>query len=214
MIQRTRQRIIEYLKEHGAATVDELSRALDDLTAVTVRHHLDVLRSDDLVAPPEVRHRNSPGRPKYVYRLTDKAEALFPKNITSFTNTFLDEIKSLLPPEQVNVIFEGVAARMASGLEPGPAGESFQERLERVVEHLSQHGYDANWENHPDGGYVLHTSNCPYNGVVGEHDELCMVDALYLSRMLGVVPRRLTHMLDGDSTCSYLLAAPRESQVS
>ncbi len=212
-MQQTRQKIIEYLREHGAGTVEELSQALDDLTAVTVRHHLDVLRSEGLVAPPEVRHRSSPGRPKYVYRLTEKAEALFPKNITTFTNTMLDEIKSVLPPEQVNVIFQGVAERMASGLEPGPAGETFEERLKRVVEHLSEHGYEAYWENHPDG-YVLHTSNCPYSGVVGVHDEMCAVDTLYISRMLGVVPRRLTHMVDGDSTCSYLLAAPRASQVS
>ncbi len=212
-MQKTRQKIIEYLREYGAATVDDLSRALGDLTAVTVRHHLDVLRSEGLVAPPEVRHRNAPGRPRYVYSLTEKAEALFPKNLSTFTSTMIETIKATLPPEQVDVILRGVATRMASELEPGPAGESFQARLERVVEHLSAHGYEANWERH-NNGYMIHTCNCPYSGVAETHDDLCTVDTLYIERLLGVAPRRVTHVLEGDTTCSYLVSEPGGENTS
>ena len=212
-MQKTRQKIVEYLREYGAATVDDLSRALGDLTAVTVRHHLDVLRSEGLVAPPEVRHRNAPGRPRYVYSLTEKAEALFPKNLSTFTSTMIETIKETLPPEQVDIILRDVATRMASELKPSPAGESFQARLERVVEHLSEHGYEANWERDNDG-YMIHTCNCPYSGVAETHDDLCMVDTLYIERLLGVTPRRVTHVLEGDATCSYLVPEPGRENAS
>jgi len=211
-MQKTRQKIIEYLREHQAATVDELSDALDHLTAVTVRHHLDVLQEDGLVDSPHVQHRSTPGRPKYVYQLTDKAYQLFPRNLTTLTNSMLDELKQSLPNEQVNVIFDGVADRMASGLEAGPANEPFERRLDRVVDHLIDHGYEATWEK-SEAGYMLHTTNCPYHGVADDNDDLCGIDMRYISKLLGRVPRRTLHMQDGDATCSYLIAAAAQPAV-
>lgn len=204
-MQRTRQKILEYLRDHGSGTVEDLSRALDDLTAVTVRHHLDVLRSEGLVAPPGVERRSTPGRPKYVYRLTDKAQALFPSNLTHLTVTMLAEIKNTLPPEKVNVFFDGVAGRMAADLPSGPPGETFEVRLGRVVEHLSRLGYDATWEATPDG-YLLHTSNCPYQAVTDDHEEVCVMDMRFIGNLLGVTPQRVGHRREADPACSYLFA--------
>ncbi len=204
-MQKTRQKIVEYLREHEEATVDELSTALDDLTAVTVRHHLDVLRGEGLVSQPDVQHRDSPGRPKYVYCLTQKADSLFPRNLQSLTIHMLNELQDRLPEQEINVIFEGVADRMASGIAPGRPDETMEERLDRVAAHLSEHGYDATWD-HTAGGYVLTTSNCPYSGVVDAHEELCVLDLRYISRLLGTVPRRLDHVMDGGSNCSYFIA--------
>lgn len=208
-MQKTRQKILEFIKAHGEATVEDLSHALDDLTAVTVRHHLDVLRSQGMISVPEVQHRTSPGRPRYAYTLTDKAEAFFPKNINNLTTHMLSELKHSLDESQINVIFEGVATRMASELGSGPDDEPFEDRLDRVVEHLSSQGYDARWEHHTEG-FVLYTSNCPYSGVVDNHTDLCGLDMRYISQLLGMVPRRLTHIIEGEETCSYLVP---DSQV-
>jgi predicted ArsR family transcriptional regulator len=211
-MQKTRQKILEYLKRHQQATVDELSRMLDDLTAVTVRHHLDVLRREDLVAPPEIVHRDGPGRPKYAYRLTDKAEGLFPRNIDVLTNHMLDELKRSLEPQQINVIFEGVAEQMAAGAPPIRQDEPFEARLDRLTAYLTQQGYEAHWETHPEG-FVLYTSNCPYSGVSEAHNEVCSLDMHYISQLLGVVPRRLDHLLEGAHSCSYLIHVP-QSEVA
>ena len=78
-MQETRERIIHILKTRGQATVDELSRELG-LTSVTVRHHLEILRQEELIAPPEPLRRTGPGRPQHVYRLAGQASDLFPKN--------------------------------------------------------------------------------------------------------------------------------------
>ena len=61
-MQATRQRILEILKERNTATVEELAYDLG-LTPVTIRHHLDILRSEGLVQAPQVKRRDTPGRP-------------------------------------------------------------------------------------------------------------------------------------------------------
>ena len=202
-MQKTRQQIIDYLMKNGEATVDELSEALDNLTAVTVRHHLDVLRSEELVSDPEPQHRSSPGRPRYVYRLTEKADSLFPGNLNALTTHIIGELQSTLEDDQINVIFDGVAGRMASEFD-GVSDEPLSARLDRVVIHLTGHGYEAYWEGHPEG-YVLHTSHCPYGEVAEAHDSLCKLDIRYISRLLGHVPRRMSHIAEGDHACSYLI---------
>ncbi|NDJ53518.1 MAG: ArsR family transcriptional regulator [Chloroflexi bacterium] len=206
-MQKTRQKIIEYLKANGEATVDELSVALNNLTAVTVRHHLDVLRGQGLVDAPEVRHRNSPGRPKYIYRLTDRGHGMFPSNLAALTHHIVDEMKGHLSDSEVNVIFDGVAQRMADHAPDIDEDESLELRLDRVVEHLTDSGYIASWESHPEG-FVLHTSNCPYAGVARSHDEVCQMDMRYIALLLGTIPRRLSHIVAGQPTCSYLVMAP------
>jgi len=81
-MQQTRRHILEILKERKEATIDEIVEALSNrigkITAVTVRHHLEILRGDGLVAAPTVRRRSAPGRPQYVYALTERAADISP----------------------------------------------------------------------------------------------------------------------------------------
>jgi predicted ArsR family transcriptional regulator len=204
MMQKTRQKIMEYLKQHGEATVDELSALLDDLTPVTVRHHLDIMRSKGLIEAPEIRHRDTPGRPKYIYRLTEKAESLFPNNLQNMLIYLLDEMKHTLNVQQTTEILQGVAKRMTDSADLSDHDEMMEARLEHLVAQLSKHGYMASWENRPEG-FVLLASNCPYAGVSEQHPEMCSVDLSFISMMLGVTPQRLTHQAGGDSQCSYLV---------
>ncbi|MCC6904529.1 MAG: ArsR family transcriptional regulator [Anaerolineae bacterium] len=204
-MQKTRQKILEFLRQRGEATVEELSAALDDLTPVTIRHHLDVLRGEGMVATPQIRHRDTPGRPRYVYALTDRGESYFPRNVHTLTRHLLNEISTRLDEREINVIFDGIAGRMADELGDGMAGEPFTARLNRVVAHLSQRGYTAHWEETSEG-FVLHTGNCPYDNIVGDHGEVCGIDMRYISYLLGAVPRRIAHIAEGDANCSYLVS--------
>src|SRR5262245_8823592 len=105
-MQQTRQRILEILRDKGEATVQELvddlkDRIQHDITVVTIRHHLDVLRGEALVTPPTVRHRNGRGRPQYVYQLTEKAQSYFPSNYQKLAANLLLQIKATLPPREI-----------------------------------------------------------------------------------------------------------------
>ena len=208
-MQQTRQIILNYLKEHGPTTVDKLAEVLN-LTSVTVRHHLDILRTEGLVAEPVIRHRTSRGRPQYLYALTEKASQYFPKNYDDLASKILAEIKAASTPQGVNVIFEGVASRFAAEA-PRPApGEPITNRLDRAVAFLNTRGYVAHWEATSEG-FVLHTCNCPYEALAPQNRELCGMDNALIGSLVGAAPQCLTRVADGSSSCAYLIcgaAAP------
>ncbi len=209
MIQETRQHILEILKANDQSTVDEIVVALHQrtekqVTAATVRHHLDVLRMNGLVEAPTVRRRDTPGRPQYVYRLTDKALDLFPANYAGLAHVLLDQIKGKLPGREVNVILEGAARQLAANTVI--PNVPMAERLNYVVDFLDTQGYTADWEHaNGDGGFILRTSNCPYEKLSSVHDEVCVLDMHLLSHLLGVVPRRLGRIAEGAASCEYFV---------
>jgi predicted ArsR family transcriptional regulator len=218
-MQQTRRHILEILRERGEATVDDLVSELKDriqheITPVTVRHHLDIMRGEDLVTPPTVRRRSTRGRPQYVYTLTDKARQHFPNNYENLATSLLEQIKSRLPATEVNVILEGVADDMiANAAKLGEPAEnlSIEERLDQTVQYLTNSGYDASWES-SDDGYILRTQNCPYHQIVGEHTELCAMDLRLIAGLLGVVPRIMGRIADEESSCAYLIPQERYQQ--
>lgn len=205
-MQKTRQQILEILNHRRQATVQEIVQELhqrrnDEITAVTVRHHLNLLQKQNLITSPEIRHKRKPGRPQHVYMLTEKAHEHFPTNYQQLTSGIIKQLQKQLPQNQVNVIFEGIADDIAASAQipdlPMP------QRLELVVEYLNSHGYDAEWERSEEG-YVLHTRNCPYHDIAHEDDTLCQMDLRLVASLMNVVPRRLSLVSCGQATCSYL----------
>ncbi len=202
----TRRYILDILNNRGQATVGDIVADLrqrkGDITAVTVRHHLTRLQQENLITAPELLHRATPGRPQHTYALTEKARECFPNNYAPLTTHLLGQMAEILPISQVNVILEGVADRMAS--EAGVSGLPLQERLEKAVDYLNRHGYDAYWET-CDGGYVLHTANCPYHQVAERTYALCEMDMRLIASILGTVPRLLNRISSGAATCAYMI---------
>lgn len=209
IIQETRQHILDILKAGGDATVDEIVETLHArmekrVTAATVRHHLDVLRENGLVETAAIRRRETPGRPQYIYHLTDKAMGLFPSNYAGLAHVLFDQIKLHLPGHEVNVIIEGAAQQLAANaLIPDVP---LTERLDYVVEYLNRQGYEASWHQTEDGaGYLLETSNCPFEKLVTTHEDVCSLDMHLVSNLLGVIPRRMGRKAEGDERCSYFI---------
>jgi len=210
-MQKTRQQIIDVLNHLGRATVheivDELHRIRDDeITPVTVRHHLNLLRKDKLICCPEQKHRNKPGRPQHIYELTNKAHDHLPTNYQQLSERLIHELQRQLPPENVNVILEGVADDMAATA--NIRNTDTQTRLGCVKSYLSEHGYDAHWTEEEED-FILHTSNCPYHETAQHSDALCKMDMKLIAKLVGVVPRRVSRVVEGSPTCAY--AFPKSS---
>lgn len=206
-MQQTRRHILEILKDRREATIDELVKDLTSrigkITAVTVRHHLEILRGDGLVAAPAVRRRSAPGRPQYVYSLTERAADHFPNNYQGLATGLLTEIKNQLPPAQVKQILDGVAETMVDTamIPDGP----LETRLDHAVNYLNQHGYSATWRNTDNGEHMLSITNCPYDQVSCSNPELCKMDEKLVQGLLGARPRRVQWQLDEDEACTYLI---------
>lgn len=206
-MQETRQFILEILKERKQATVDdlvlELRKRRGEITAVTVRHHLTRLQEAELVTAPRLLHRNTPGRPQHVYALTEKALSYFPNNYQNLAANLMAQIRKHVSPEEINVIFEGVADNIASTanmLSELP----FEQRLREVIAFLNERGYEARFEAH-NSGWLLHTTNCPYHEIAKKDEALCYMDMQLISKLLGVVPRQVSHIAKGDASCTYFI---------
>lgn len=211
-MQETRQLILEILRERGEATVDEIVAELRNrrgaITPVTVRHHLTRLQEEKLLTPPQLRHRGAPGRPQHVYALADAAREYFPNNYQSLAIHLINQLSANLPPQQVNVVLEGVAQGLAADADipdiPLP------QRLDMVVEYLNRNGYQARWDKHPEG-FLLETTNCPYHHISEATQSLCEMDMRLMSALLGVVPRLWSRMSQGGHSCAYLIPANVEA---
>lgn len=207
----TRRLILDILRSRQPATVEDILTDLHerayDITSVTVRHHLIRLQKEGLVVAPQMRRRATPGRPQYTYSLTEKAQAQFPNNYQRLALTLLENLRTHLPSQEVNVILEGVADSLAAKIDI-PDDLPFEGRMEVVIAALNAQGYEARWEHSPHG-LILHTDNCPYHQLAGAHRDVCAMDMRFISALLGVVPRRLQHMLEDTGTaCSYLVPHP------
>ena len=201
-MQVTRERILNILKEHGQTTVDALSEELG-LTAVTVRHHLDILRGEGLIAAPNIRRRKTPGRPQYVYTLADKADSFFPKRYRHLSNLILDEVRAYLSPEELEQMMQDIGKRIASQANM-PAKDGFENQIIAATKFLNELGYMARWEQRDNGDYLLRVANCPYEEVSHQDQQICTIDMTLLTHLLGVSPERISWSAQGDQDCSYL----------
>lgn len=207
-MQATREYILTILKEHHQATVDELSQILG-LTAVTVRHHLDILRREGLVAAPIARRRKAPGRPKHVYTLTDKASVFFPKRYDHLASLLLSEVNARLSPAEVDQMMKHMGERIASQAALPDEGD-FEARLAAAVDFLNEQGYLAHWERRDGGDYLLHIVNCPYERVARQDHQVCTMDLALLTQLLEVSPQRISWAAQGDNECTYAIWSPGE----
>lgn len=202
-MQETRQRILEIIKMRGQATVNELTRELG-LTAVTIRHHLDVLQREGLIGPPQVLRRAGPGRPQHIYRLAGDTENLFPKKYDRLTDALLEELEERMSPEELSAVINGVAERMAQQVR---AEGDMNARLGVLMEFLNGLGYLATAEKE-ESGYRIIVANCPYERVARRHNLPCQVDMRLIALVTGVEPERVQQIAVGDEHCIYYLAAP------
>ena len=207
-MQSTRERILNILKERGQATVDDLSQELG-LTAVTVRHHLDILRGEGLIASPHIRRRKTPGRPQYVYTLADKAASFFPKRYGQLTNLILDELRTCLSPAEMERLMENIGEHIASQANL-PERNGFETRLVAVTDFLNEMGYMARWERQTDGDYALYVANCPYEAVSQRNQQVCTIDMALLTHLLGTSLERVSWSAQGDQDCCYLIHSTDE----
>ncbi len=205
-MQATRQRIIEFLKEKGQATVDELAATVN-LTPMAVRHHLNVLQAENLITAPVVRRQKGPGRPSQIYRLTEAADELFPADYYSLTDYLLNELNIKLGQDGLREVFSSIARRLATEAPPPRENQTFEERLDDVVTFLSKKGFVVDWEAENET-YMIHAYSCPYRQVAKEHGEVCLLDKQVISSMLNTSPTRVACLAGGENYCTYQVSRP------
>ncbi len=192
----SRRRLLEALKRRGDATLQELGAALG-LSRETLREHVHALAADGLVARAGTR-RGGPGRPEILYRLTARAEGLFPQRESEVLAELAAHLLARGRQEELRRFFAQRAGRRLGAARGRLAGLRGRRRLEEVARILSDEGYMAEVVNG-----ALRLAHCPLRGVVAVTRLPCRAELALVERLLGRKLRRTDYLPEGGASCSY-----------
>jgi len=102
---------VHELRARGSVGADELAELLG-VTKQCVRKHLDVLEREGYVEHAAARGER--GRPAHVFRLTPKAEELFPKRYDLLARSVLRQVGEVWGERGLNAVFCGCASEMVA----------------------------------------------------------------------------------------------------
>lgn len=182
-----RERILNYLRAHASATLEEMERALQ-LQAATLRYHLRKLEEAGLIETERQSERRR-GRPSRRYRLSHRMRG---DNLPRL----IEVLFALLRERGLDG--EALPSALAKGLtELGPEmGPKVQEtnRLRLTLDFLQRLQYRPRWEAAAQGPRLF-LQHCPYYEILAAHPELCRMDVLLLE---GCLKKSVTLFSRGD----------------
>jgi DeoR family transcriptional regulator, suf operon transcriptional repressor len=196
----TRREILDLLKRAGEADTETIGAKLG-ITPSGTRQHMVALQGDGLVT-----HRNDRdgrGRPKHIYSLTPAGDALFPRNYVDLANELLQYVEDE-DPELLERIFDRRAQRRLERARNRTAGCSFPETVKIVAHILDEDGYLADFEELPDGSFLITEHNCAVLAVAQRYRHACSTELAFLQAILpNAHVTRIAHRLAGAHVCSY-----------
>jgi len=198
----TKDAIIKLLKEKGEMTVDDLRRELN-LTPMAIRQHLRALERRGFVE--YIEERQNIGRPTFLYRLTDKANNLFPKPYRNFIlNTFKD-IEENEGREMIDNIFRWRKVRLLKEREEALVDKtSLHDRVYTLRDILETEGYFAGLEE-TDNSYKLKQFNCPTSEIGLDYREACNYELQLYKDLLRKDISRTQCIAEGNPSCTYVI---------
>lgn len=201
----TRQEILGLLRRRGPMTAAELSDTLG-IGAVGVRQHLALLERDNLVRPAGVRR--GVGRPSNLYALTEAAEELFPKRYDRLALDALAFVESYGGSAALDQLFSARQQQLAAQYAPRLAGKSPAEQVAELAAILNEQGYMCEWQQLPDGTFMLIEHNCPVDCVAQSYHQACVHELTLYESLLGVPLVREEALTEGGTCCRYRIGRP------
>ena len=209
----TQQAVLLHLKRSGELTVADLCKILG-ITSMAVRRHLSVMQQDGLIDSRMVRQLR--GRPTYKYKLTDKAEALFPSGFQNLAVDLLDLVYEQSGHQGVMELLGRRNDRLATRLQPRVSGKGPRERVAEVAKIFTEFGYMTDWEPLPDGNFIMYQRHCAVHDLANQYRQLCALEPGLMENLLGMKVTRQQYILRSDPVCGYVVhaaesVAPKEA---
>ena len=200
LIPEARREIIRLLKRRGPLPVEEIAEAL----AVTVsgaRQHLSSLERDGVVTYQRVRQ--GPGRPRHLYELTERGDALFPRRYAELLGELLGYVREA-DPAMVDRVFARRSQRRFESARPRLDDLSLPERLREVVRIMDEEGYYPELQLQREGEWRIVVRNCPVRALGEKYSPACNSEISFLRKALPETDvRRVSHQLNGNTCCAY-----------
>jgi predicted ArsR family transcriptional regulator len=198
----TREKILLLLKKSGPLSIDSLSKELN-ITSMGIRQHLLSLERKGLIE--YITKRRGIGRPAFLYRLTDKAEDLWPKTYDGFLLNLLKDVESHEGRDKVGEIFKWRGNRLLKDAKEALSDKkTFHDKVVGLTEFLESGGHIAELES-SNNHYTLQIFNCPIYRIAADYKEACQYDLQVFQELLGKDLTREGCIADGNPSCTYTI---------
>ena len=194
MMKTSRQLVLEFIRNQRSITAADLSRALH-MTTANARHHLTILEDQGAIRVIGLKSSPGRGRPSKVYALNTSVGR---NNLGRLVTILLTEFKDSLDFKKLAACFTG---------EIKESRRSLTERLMETIQRLNELNYDARWEARSEAPWI-NFSHCPYQAIVDQHPELCMMDQYMISKISGARVQQVAKLVSdnqGGKICSFRL---------
>lgn len=192
--------VVELKRAPGSGARELAARLGLSLTAV--RHHLKELETERIVRH-ELLHQGV-GAPAFVYRLTDRGEALFPRGYAEALTQVLELIEQREGrPAAVRLLeahFDALRERIRGRLGASAADPAARMRAATGV--LTEAGYMAEGAATFCCGTLVER-NCALQDVAERFPEICALEVRMLAEVLEGTIERRAHILGGCGACEY-----------
>ena len=166
----TREKIIMLLKKNGPMPIDELSKELN-ITSMGIRQHLLSLERKGLI--DYVTKKQGIGRPAFLYKLTDRADDLFPKAYHSFIIDTFKDIEKNEGRDKIDELFKWRRMRLFKDTKDMLSDKiNLDEKVYGLKDMLESKGYLVELDE-SENAFTLKEFNCPILQVASEFKEAC-----------------------------------------
>jgi predicted ArsR family transcriptional regulator len=196
----TREKILLFLKKRGPMSIDDLSGELH-ITSMGIRQHLLSLERKGLIE--YITKRQGIGRPAFLYKLTVKADDIFPKGYDKFVIDLFKDIEKNEGPSKIDEIFKWRKNRLLKDTKDVFSDKkTIKDRLIGLKDLLESEGYFAELSD-SNNHYSLKIFNCPIYRIAAEYKDACRYDLQLFRELLGKELNREECIIEGNTSCTY-----------
>lgn len=205
----TRQEILKLLRHQNTMTATELSHALG-IGTVGVRQHLELLQRDGLIHV--VGRRLGVGRPSRLYKLTETAEAYFPKRYDRLALDALTFIETQGGSAAIDHLFADRQQKLVHHYAPRLANKNLTERITELTSILNEQGYMCELQHLPDSSFLLIEHNCPIDCIIPTYHQPCTHELKLYTQLLGVSVICEETIAENGANCRYRIHPEENKQ--
>ena len=168
------------------------------VTPTAIRQRLMRLMAQGLVQREPVR--NGRGRPKHLYRLTDKGVRLTGSNFADLALALWREIGMVGSEERRRAMVRRVAGALAAEYAAQVQGRTMEERMRSLGELLVQRRIPVSVNDFAHQ-LVMTAHACPYPNLAEQDRRVCAMEEMLFSELLGTKVQLTRCRLDGGPDC-------------
>jgi predicted ArsR family transcriptional regulator len=209
---RTRDRVLNAVLEHGPVSAAELGELLG-FTPAAVRRHLDHLERAGVIEVKRVAKAGAgAGRPARRYVLSSQGQSRIGDDYLNIAGTALRRLQELAGNDAVREFaverFADMEQRYTAEIEA--AGSDITARAMALSEALSRDGYVSSAASIASkaplpaslASVQLCQGHCPIQHLAADFPEFCDAETEVFSRLIGVDVRRLSTLARGGHVCT------------